>query len=63
MLNEAIRTSEIIAHIRSLMTKAELERVPVDVNGLIRDVLSLIELRKHRITANRIIREPAEGSR
>jgi PAS domain S-box-containing protein len=49
MLNEAIRTSEIIAHIRSLMTKAEPERVPVDVNGLIRDVLSLIEFRKHQI--------------
>jgi PAS domain S-box-containing protein len=49
---DARRASEIIARIKALMNKTPVERVLLDINEVIRDVLMLTqgELRKHRIT-------------
>jgi PAS domain S-box-containing protein len=52
LAKDARRASEIIARIRALMNKTPVERVLLDINEAIRDVLKLTqgELRKHRIT-------------
>jgi PAS domain S-box-containing protein len=52
LAKDARRASEIIAHIKALMNKTPVERVLLDINEVIRDVLKLTqgELRKHRIT-------------
>jgi PAS domain S-box-containing protein len=49
---DARRASEIIARIKALMNKTPVERVLLDINEMIRDVMKLTqgELRKHRIT-------------
>ena len=49
---DARRASEIIARIKALMNKAPVERVLLDINEMIRDVMRLTqgELRKHHIT-------------
>jgi C4-dicarboxylate-specific signal transduction histidine kinase len=51
-VQEANRASEVIARIRSLLTKGSPNMSPVNANDIVREVLSLIasELRKARIT-------------
>jgi C4-dicarboxylate-specific signal transduction histidine kinase len=51
LAKDARRASEIIARIKALMNKTPVERVPLDINDAIGDVLKLTqgELRKHRI--------------
>jgi PAS domain S-box-containing protein len=51
MAKDTRRASDIIARIKALMNKTPVERVPLDINLIIRDVLKLTqgELRKHRI--------------
>jgi PAS domain S-box-containing protein len=51
LVKDTRRASDIIARIKALMNKTPVERVPLDINLIIRDVLKLTqgELRKHRI--------------
>ena len=68
LAKDARRASEIIARIRALMNKTPAERVLLDINEAIRDVLKLTqgELRKHRITTLADLHEsvpPINGDR
>jgi PAS domain S-box-containing protein len=68
LAKDARRASEIIARIKALMNKIPVERVLIDINQLIHDVLKLTqgELRKHRITTLADLHEavpPVNGDR
>jgi two-component system sensor kinase FixL len=43
IINEGIRASEVIKRLRSLLAKGEAERVPLDINQVINDVLPLVQ--------------------
>lgn len=52
VVNDAHRASDIIGNLRSIYSKSDAERVPLDVNELIREVLRMMdyELRGERIS-------------
>lgn len=54
LANDARRVSEIITHIRMLTNKTTFERIPIDINRIIRDVLQLAQpkLRSASITTD-----------
>src|SRR5262249_34086350 len=51
IVNDAHRAGDVIQRMRQLATKSEPLKGPVDVNGVIRDVVSLVraELRRHDV--------------
>jgi C4-dicarboxylate-specific signal transduction histidine kinase len=52
VVNDGNRASEIIRHVRALANKADIEKVPLDINGIVRDVIVLVqrELTSHRVS-------------
>jgi PAS domain S-box-containing protein len=52
IVNEGNRASEVIRHVRALANKTDIEKVPLDVNDVAREVISLVqrELVSHRVS-------------
>jgi PAS domain S-box-containing protein len=52
VIDDGNRASEVIRRVRSLANKAEIEKVPLDVNDLVSEVISLMqrELISHQVT-------------
>jgi PAS domain S-box-containing protein len=52
VINDANRASEVIRRIRALANKTDTERVPLDVNEVVREVIALVqrELANHCVT-------------
>ena len=53
IVNDGHRAGDVIHRIRQLATKGEPQKVTVDINGVIRDVMPLLrsELQRHQVTA------------
>src|SRR5262245_56108518 len=51
MIRDATRAAEVVAHMRGLMKKSDVDRTPLDLGQVIRDVLVLVhpEVGRHRI--------------
>ena len=51
VINDGIRASEVIRRIRALVTKTDIDMVPLDINEVVNEVLALVqrELTSHRI--------------
>jgi PAS domain S-box-containing protein len=51
MIRDARRAAEIVAHVRGLLKKSDVDRTPLDLGQVIRDVLALVqpEVARHRI--------------
>jgi signal transduction histidine kinase len=52
VIEDGNRASEVIRRVRALANKAEIEKVPLDVNDLVSQVIALVqrELVSHRVT-------------
>jgi C4-dicarboxylate-specific signal transduction histidine kinase len=52
VIDDGIRASEVIRRVRALANKTEIEKVPVDVNEVVREVMALVqrELTSHRVS-------------
>jgi PAS domain S-box-containing protein len=52
IINDGNRASEVIRRVRALANKTEIEKVPLDVNEIIREVITLVqrELIGHRVS-------------
>jgi PAS domain S-box-containing protein len=52
IINDGNRASEVIRRVRALANKTEIEKVPLDVNEIIREVITLVqrELISHRVS-------------
>jgi PAS domain S-box-containing protein len=52
IIKEGIRASEVIRRVRALANKTGLEKMPLDVNDVIREVIALVqrELMDHQVT-------------
>jgi signal transduction histidine kinase len=52
VIDDANRASEVIRRIRALAKKTDIEQVPLDVNGVVREVVALVqrELTSHRVS-------------
>jgi signal transduction histidine kinase len=52
MIQDAKRASEIIQRVRSLATKASIQKAPLDINNVISEAVALVrlELTKHRVS-------------
>jgi PAS domain S-box-containing protein len=51
IIRDATRAAEVVAHVRGLLKKTDVERTPLDFGRVIRDVLALVqpEVARHRI--------------
>jgi PAS domain S-box-containing protein len=52
VINDGNRASEVIRRIRALANKTDIEKVPIDINSVVRDVIALVqgELIRHRVS-------------
>jgi len=52
VINDATRASEVIRRVRALANKTDIEKVPLDLNDVVRDVMVLVqrELTSHRVS-------------
>jgi PAS domain S-box-containing protein len=52
IINDGNRASEVIRRIRALANKTVIEKVPLDVNDLVREVIALVqsELSRHKVS-------------
>jgi PAS domain S-box-containing protein len=52
VINDGIRASEVVRRVRALARKADLEKVPLDVNDLVEEVIVLVqrELASHLVS-------------
>src|SRR5260221_13668692 len=52
IIKEGIRASEVIRRVRALANRTSLEKVPLDVNDVMREVIALVqrELTSHRVS-------------
>src|SRR6202011_1359065 len=52
VIDDGIRASEVIRRIRALANKTEIEKVPLDVNDLVREIIALVqrELISHQVS-------------
>src|ERR1700694_5744176 len=52
VIDDGIRASEVIRRIRALANKTEIEKVPLDVNDLVRELIALVqrELISHQVS-------------
>jgi PAS domain S-box-containing protein len=52
VINDATRASEVIRRVRALANKTDIEKVPLDLNDVVRDVMGLVqrELASHRVS-------------
>jgi hypothetical protein len=40
VINDGIRASEVIRRVRALANKSDIEKVPLDVNDVVREVIA-----------------------
>jgi PAS domain S-box-containing protein len=52
VINDGIRASEVVRRVRTLANKTDIEKVPIDVNDVVREVIALVqrELISHRVS-------------
>ncbi|MDB5576734.1 MAG: hypothetical protein JWR80_1910 [Bradyrhizobium sp.] len=52
VISDGNRASEVIRHVRALANKTDIEKVPLDINDVVRDVIALVqrELTSHRVS-------------
>ncbi len=52
VINDGIRASEVVRRVRTLAKKTDIERVPLDVNDVVREAVALMqsELNSHRVS-------------
>jgi PAS domain S-box-containing protein len=52
IIDDGNRASEVIRRVRALAKKTEIEKVPVDVNDVVREIITLVqsELTNHRVS-------------
>src|SRR6202163_4884484 len=52
VIDDGCRASEVIRRVRALATKTDIEKVPLDVNHVVREVVALVqrELTSHRVS-------------
>jgi PAS domain S-box-containing protein len=52
VINDGIRASEVVRRVRALAHKTGIEKVPLDVNDIVREVIALVqrELASHRVS-------------
>lgn len=52
VISDGNRASEVIRHVRALASKTDIEKVPLDINDIVRDAIVLIqrELTSHRVS-------------
>jgi C4-dicarboxylate-specific signal transduction histidine kinase len=52
IIDDGKRASEVIRRVRALAKKTEIEKVPLDVNDVVREVVALVqrELASHRVS-------------
>jgi C4-dicarboxylate-specific signal transduction histidine kinase len=52
VIKDGVRASEVIRRVRALANKTDVERLPLDINSVVRDVITLVqrELTSHRIS-------------
>jgi PAS domain S-box-containing protein len=52
VINDGIRASEVVRRVRALAHKADIEKVPLDVNDIVGEVIALVprELASHRVS-------------
>ena len=57
VINDGIRASEVIRRVRALAKKAEIENVPLGINGAIGEVVALLhrELSLHRVSLRTVL--------
>jgi PAS domain S-box-containing protein len=60
IINDGNRASEVIRRVRALANKTEIEKVPLDVNDLVREVITLVqrELTSHRVSLQMKLSQP-----
>jgi PAS domain S-box-containing protein len=60
VINDGIRASEVIRRARALAKKTDIEKEPIDVNNVVREVIALVqrELSSHRVSVRTEL-EPA----
>jgi PAS domain S-box-containing protein len=52
VIDDASRASEVVRRVRALANKADIEKVPLDLNNVVREVIALVrrELGSHRVS-------------
>lgn len=52
VINDGNRASEVLRRVRALANKSDIEKVPIDINSVVRDVIALVqgELTRHRVS-------------
>ena len=68
IIRDATRAAEVVAHVRGLLKKSDVDRAPLDLGQVIRDVLVLVqpEVVRHRIVLRTSVAEelpPVLGDR
>jgi PAS domain S-box-containing protein len=68
IIRDATRAAEVVAHVRGLLKKSDVDRAPLDLGQVIRDVLVLVqpEVARHRIVLRTSVAEelpPVLGDR
>ena len=43
VINDSCRASDVIRRVRALANKADVEKVPLDINTVVRDVIALVQ--------------------
>jgi len=51
IVNEGNRASEVIRRVRALANKTDIEKVPLDVNDVVREAIALVQ---HELTSHRV---------
>lgn len=52
IIKDGIRASEVIRRVRALANKTDIERVPLDINNVVRDIIPLVQ---HELTNHRVL--------
>jgi PAS domain S-box-containing protein len=52
IVNESNRASEVIRRVRALANKTDIEKVPLDINDVVKDIIALVqrEMDSHRVS-------------
>jgi PAS domain S-box-containing protein len=52
IIKDGIRASEVIRRVRALANKTDIERAPLDINNVVRDIIPLVQ---HELTNHRVL--------